>query len=69
MTTWEATQTRIIQGASEISLAKFLVTIIAAPFFAIGYVIMLIWLLLTLIWQAGWVGASQARTTLNRERD
>lgn len=69
MTTWEATQARIIREASEIKVTKFLVTVIAAPFFAVGFVLMLIWLLLTLVWQAAWVGAGQARTTLNRNAD
>ena len=67
MTTWEATQSRIIREASEIRLAKVLVTVIAAPFFAVGFVLMLVWCLLALVWQAAWVGASQAKQTLNRD--
>jgi hypothetical protein len=67
MTTWEDTQTRIVVEASQIRPAKVFVTVVAAPFFAVGFALMLIWLLLTLLWQAGWVGAQTARTSLKRD--
>lgn len=69
MTTWDATQTRILREASDIKLAKVALTVVAAPFFALGYALMCLWLFVTLVWQAGWVGASQARASLQRGND
>lgn len=66
MTTWEATQSRIVREASDLKLTKFLITLIAAPFFFIGFVLGMVWFVLTLIWQAAWVGVGMARQTLNR---
>ena len=64
MTTWEATQTRIVREAAELSPLKVLITILAAPFFLLGALIGFVWVLLMLVWQAVWVGVSQARETL-----
>lgn len=67
MTTWEATQARIVREASEIQFGRVLVTIISFPFYLIGFVLGLLWFVGTLVWQAGWVGAGQARHTLKRD--
>lgn len=66
MTTWEATQSRIVREAAELTPIKVLITILAFPFFAIGIVVGALWVVATLIWQAVWVGVAQARTSLKR---
>lgn len=64
--TWADTQTRILNEASQLAPLKVLITIIAAPFFLIGLIIGLVWVVAVLIWQAVWVGVGQARETLKR---
>ncbi len=66
MTTWTETQTRIVREASELAPVKVLITILAFPFFLIGAVIGLIWVVAMLIWQAIWVGVSQTRSMLKK---
>ncbi len=66
MTTWEQTRVRITSEASELAPVKVLVTILAAPFFVIGLLIAFIWFVLTLAWQAAWVGVDVARRSLKR---
>lgn len=68
MTSWEQTQTRILREAGELAPLKVLITIIAFPFFVIGIIFGLIWVVATLIWQAVWVGISQSRASLNQKK-
>jgi len=65
-TTWNETQARIIREASELTPVKVLITILAFPFFVLGAVIGLIWVVAILIWQAIWVGVSQTRSSLTK---
>lgn len=66
MTTWQATQTRIVREASELAPVKVLITILAAPFFAVGFLLGFIWVVFCLIWQAVWVGIAQAGSIVKR---
>lgn len=68
MSNWNDTQTRILREASDLKPLKVLITIIAAPFFAIGWLFGLIWVVLTLVWQAIWVGVSQAGSMTKRTK-
>lgn len=62
--TWNDTQARIVREAAELNPVKVFITILALPFFLIGAVIGLVWVVAMLIWQAIWVGVSQTRASL-----
>lgn len=66
-TTWAQTQERIVREASELTPVKFLITVLAAPFFFVGLLVGACWVVCTLVWQAVWVGVAQARATLTRQ--
>jgi len=68
-TTWTETQQRIVREATELTPIKVLVTIIAFPFFVIGLLLGAVWVAVTLVWQAVWVGISQARVALTKGSD
>lgn len=63
-TTWTETQQRILREASDLTIGKVLVTIVAFPFFVLGWLLGAIWVVGALVWQAAWVGIAQARATL-----
>lgn len=65
--TWTQTQQRIVREASELTPIKVLVTIIAFPFFVVGLLFGLVWVICTLVWQSVWVGITQTRATLTRD--
>lgn len=62
--TWNETQARIVREASELTPVKVLITILALPFFLVGALIGLVWVVAMLVWQAVWVGVSQTRSSL-----
>lgn len=62
-TTWNQTQARIVREASQLAPMKVLITVILFPFFLIGAVLGLAWVVGTLVWQAVWVGVSAVQTS------
>lgn len=67
MTWTQTTRERIVAEAAELAPLKVLITILAAPFFVIGALVGLVWIVGALAWQAAWVGTTWARSLLHND--
>lgn len=62
---WAATLERVVENQKALTPLKVLLTLMTFPFLLAGWMVGLVWVVLSLCWSAAWVGVQQARETVS----